>query len=383
MGLRNYANAPGTVLSVGCTATDTVLNADADPGFPAPPFTLIVDQGQATEEVVLCTSKSSGAFTVTRGWDSTTTYTHSQGASLVHGISAIDPREANSHVNASANVHGVSGDLVGTDETQTLSNKTLTSPQVNSATVHAATINTSNITDQCVIFPNPDSSSVPLFIYDSTGATVGSISRAGVIQGPQFVSGQGNDWAGFIAYASADQLASGFVVRRPDNTVLGGIDGDGKIFGGNMFPGTSTVAPFWYGSKTDVDHLPAAAWEKIESYSVDNSAGAGWSYANGYLTVPAAGRYHITASAGFAGNANGSRGIRVRYQNAVGATSEFIRQLVPAGTAADCALSVSVSKTIPDGGQVFVELFQSSGGTLDGGGGVSGPCILQCEWLGV
>jgi hypothetical protein len=44
------------------------------------------------------------------------------------------------HANLSTSVHGVSGSVVGTTSTQTLTNKTLTSPTISSATITSPTI---------------------------------------------------------------------------------------------------------------------------------------------------------------------------------------------------------------------------------------------------
>lgn len=127
MALRNYANAPATTLSSGCTNSATSIVLVSVSGLPVSyPYILILDRGQAVEEVVLVTSSGGGTtLNVTRGYDSTTGFSHSAGALVEHGISAIDPREANTHVNATGAVHGLSGSVVGTTDTQTLSNKTM------------------------------------------------------------------------------------------------------------------------------------------------------------------------------------------------------------------------------------------------------------------
>jgi hypothetical protein len=123
-----YANAPATALSSSITALDTIITLDSVTGLPINyPYILILDRGEASEEVVLVTSASGDDLTVTRGYDSTVAFSHPSGAEVVHGISAIDPREANAHVNAASNVHGIAGSVVGTTDTQTLTNKNLSS----------------------------------------------------------------------------------------------------------------------------------------------------------------------------------------------------------------------------------------------------------------
>lgn len=131
MSLRTYANAPATSLAASCSAGATTLSLTSVTGLPITyPYILILDRGQASEEVVLVTAGAGTSLTVTRGYDSTTAFSHAVGADVVHGISAIDPREANAHINATSGVHGLTGVPVGTTDTQTLANKTLTTPTV-------------------------------------------------------------------------------------------------------------------------------------------------------------------------------------------------------------------------------------------------------------
>lgn len=383
MSVRNFANAPATTLDSGCTATDTTMTVSQDPGFPAPPFTIIVDYGQPTEEGCLCTSKSGTTLTVSRGFDGTTAFAHTADAGVYHGVLAIDPREANLHVNSDSDVHGVSGALVGTDNVQTLTNKTLAAPVVNNATVHGPLINSGKLTNQSQVWVDPNTASVPLQIVDATGAVIGSITRSGTVQAPQFQGGKGNNWASFIAYADPSQSASGFVVRRNDETPVAGIDASGNVFGTNLAPGNATIAPYAYYSKGDADSVAPATWEKLEFYTPDQKSGT-WVYSNGYWTVPSGGRWRIMASAGFAtGSSSGSRGIRIMTKSIGGALAEQARCIVGAGTASGAGLQVVVSKPIPAGYQVYVEVWQSSGGNLGVGGALDGPCLFQIEWIGL
>lgn len=126
MALRYFSNAPATTLASSCTALDTTITVASVTGFPvSTPYTIIVDRGEATEEVMSVLSVAGTTLTVSRGYDSTTAFSHGISAAVVHGLSAADLRESNLHVNTNDGVHGVSGSVVGTSNTQTLTNKTL------------------------------------------------------------------------------------------------------------------------------------------------------------------------------------------------------------------------------------------------------------------
>lgn len=138
MARRYYSSvAVPTTLSSSVTDSATTLPLAASTGFPSSyPFTLIVDEDTAYEEVVTVTASLGGnSFTVTRGVDGTTAQAHSAGAAARHGFSKRDLDEPNEHVNASAAVHGLAGTVVGTSDTQTLSNKTITSPTITTPTL--------------------------------------------------------------------------------------------------------------------------------------------------------------------------------------------------------------------------------------------------------
>jgi hypothetical protein len=95
-------------------------------------MTVVIDPDTALEEVIDIYSASGNPvsgnnLTVTRAIDGSTAQDHAAGAVIRHMIVGRDLREANTHIEASSAIHGLSGTLVGTTDTQTLTNKDLSS----------------------------------------------------------------------------------------------------------------------------------------------------------------------------------------------------------------------------------------------------------------
>ena len=117
-------------------------------------FTVVIDPDTALEEIVDVSAVSTNTLTIVRGRDGSSGVAHSAGAQVRHMAIGRDYREANLHIEASSSyndgtgthtVHGVSGSVVGTTDTQTLTNKTLTSPTITGTGAIAGTF-TGNLT---------------------------------------------------------------------------------------------------------------------------------------------------------------------------------------------------------------------------------------------
>ena len=130
MTVRHYSSSAGKmVLQLGITAVATAMQVDTTAGLPGTtPFSLLVDIGLPTEEIVTVTQVSGNTLVVTRGVDGTSAQPHASGAVVRHGIIAQDLRDSRNHENASSGVHGITGNVVGTSDTQGLTNKDLSSP---------------------------------------------------------------------------------------------------------------------------------------------------------------------------------------------------------------------------------------------------------------
>lgn len=125
----NYSNtAVQTTLNGAINNSVTTVVVASASGFPASyPYSIVVDYGQPTLEVMSVTNASGTTLTVTRGQDGTSAQSHSDGVPVVHALVARDVRDPSLHMDASTDVHGLSGGaaVVGTSQTQTLTNKTI------------------------------------------------------------------------------------------------------------------------------------------------------------------------------------------------------------------------------------------------------------------
>lgn len=143
MVVRFYSStAQETALTANITNVSTSMVVASTSGFPtSTPFSLAIDYQTASEELVTVTNVSGTTLTVARGFDGTAATSHNTGAKVRHVSSAFDFASSRSHENASVDIHGLAAGaaIVGTNTTQTLTNKTINGAVFDNITTSAWT----------------------------------------------------------------------------------------------------------------------------------------------------------------------------------------------------------------------------------------------------
>lgn len=209
MALRNFSNsAVETQLAVSVTDSITVLQLTSVTGWPAAPFTIIVDADEITEEVCLVTGLSGTTATVTRGFNGTSAVAHTAGAKVKHAAVAADFIEANAHVNAVDGVHGVLGDVVGTTDAQTLTNKTISGASNTLFAIPQSAV-TGLVSDLAAKAVYPAQSGQAGKVLGTNGTAVSWVAPVAGPAGPAGPAGaDGADGLGVPAGGAAGQLLS-------------------------------------------------------------------------------------------------------------------------------------------------------------------------------
>jgi hypothetical protein len=91
---NNFSNiSVATTLVAGIGVGDLSMTVVDATGYPAAPFSIVIDLGSvANEEAVLVTAKAGVVWTISRAYDGTTAKVHSAGATVIHAALARDFR---------------------------------------------------------------------------------------------------------------------------------------------------------------------------------------------------------------------------------------------------------------------------------------------------
>jgi hypothetical protein len=249
-------------LSAGVVASDTLLLfAGTATGWPSSPCKAVIDPDTDLAEVVLITAIGPSSFTVTRGQDGTAAQNHVAGAVVEHRWSAAEADEANLHANLDGGVHGITGDVVGTDDAQELTNKTITSPLINTETVQ-----TSDTTPASVMKAGTAGVNIQEW-QDASGVRISRVGDTGEFE----INTTDPAVSPLLLKMAVSQTADGFQLRKSDGTVVAKFDKDGNL----TAPGLTTAGAVAAGSAAVTGDVAAATVHASGAVSAGSVAATG------------------------------------------------------------------------------------------------------------
>jgi len=267
MTTRKYSSrSQQTTLSAAITSTATtatvVSGSSLLGGVTVPAgqtFTVVIDPDTALEEIVDISNYSSGnTISISRGIDGASPGTgsaHSAGAVVRHMAIGRDYREANLHIEAASAVHGLSGSVVGTTDTQVLTNKDLTSATNTLSTSVVTLTGTQTLTGKTLTSPT----------ITGTGAIAGTFTGnlTGNVTGN--VSGSAGSVTGNAGTATALATARTF-------QLTGDVEASGVSFDGTGNVSLTTVIGTGAIVNADINASAAISYSKLNLAGTITSA---------------------------------------------------------------------------------------------------------------
>lgn len=284
---RHYFSdtAVTTQLATGVSSSALTVAVASTSGFPASfPYYLVIDQSNASMEIVRVTSAAALTLTVDRGASSTSAVSHTAGAQVIHVAAAEFYNTLSAHEATNVGVHGVS-ELVGRTDVQTLTNKTI-----------SGAANTITGIAKASVAGSP------------TGAFVGDTDTQ-TLTG-KTISGASN---------TITNIPKASVVGAPTGAVVG--DTDTQTLTGKTMSGASNT--FTNIPSTAIPAVVGAA----PQITINNTAGS-YSFAN-----PGAHKFiHLQMMGGGGGGAGAAQGSNLTRGGGGGGAGAFTEVWIPAGT---------------------------------------------------
>ena len=150
---RNYSSiSEAKTITANVTNVATQITLNNVTNLPSPPYVLVLSPDTASEEAILVNADQTGVISptlnVTRAIETgATAKTHTNGNTVKHMIVGSDLQSTQDHIDNTTTAHGATGAVVGTTNTQTLTNKTLTTPKINENVTLTASSTELNVLD--------------------------------------------------------------------------------------------------------------------------------------------------------------------------------------------------------------------------------------------
>ena len=230
-------------------------------------FTVVIDPDTALEEIVDVSAISGNTLTIVRGIDGSTGVAHSAGAIVRHMAIGRDYREANTHIEATTG-HGATGAVVGTTNTQTLTNKTISAAD-NTLTGVVTLTGTQTLTSKTLTSPTITGTGAiaGTFTGNLTGNVTGTVSgNAGTVTNGVYTTDTGT--------VTSTMIANGTIINA-DINASAAIDKT-KISGTAVTvadTGTVTSTMILDGTILNADINSAAAIDKTKISGTAITAG--------------------------------------------------------------------------------------------------------------